>query len=116
MAELCLRKGDYSPDGLGGFSTAEGSEALLERILFKLSAHRGAFPLMPQLGSRLYMLPRHKPGVRSLMAERYVAEALQDEDGVTISEVEFSDLGDGTGTVMVTLEAEGLTFTTSLEV
>ena len=40
--ELKLRNGDYVPDGVGGLKRVEGREALLQRVLFKLTARRGA--------------------------------------------------------------------------
>lgn len=46
---LCLRNGDYVPDGRGGLRQAEGQEALLERVLFRLTARRGTFPFLPEL-------------------------------------------------------------------
>ena len=53
---LCLRNGDYVPDHHGGLRRAEGQEALLERVLFRLAARRGTFPFLPALGSRLWKL------------------------------------------------------------
>lgn len=51
-----LRNGDYCPDGMGGFRQAWGGEEVLERVLFQLTARRGSFPLLPQVGSRIYLL------------------------------------------------------------
>lgn len=59
-----LRNGDYCPDGMGGFRQAWGGEEVLERVLFQLTARRGSFPLLPQVGSRLYLLGREKPAAR----------------------------------------------------
>ena len=52
--ELKLINGDYVPDGMGGVVRCAGADALLERVLFRLTARRGQFPLLPDLGSRLY--------------------------------------------------------------
>ena len=52
--ELRLEQGDYVPNGAGGFQRLEGAEALLQRVLFRLTARRGQFPFLPELGSRLY--------------------------------------------------------------
>lgn len=41
---LVIRNGDYVPDGSGGLRRAQGREALLERVIFRLTAHRGQFP------------------------------------------------------------------------
>ena len=54
--ELRLEQGDYVPNGAGGFQRLEGAEALLQRVLFRLTARRGQFPFLPELGSRLYAL------------------------------------------------------------
>lgn len=56
--ELILRNGDYVPDGVGGLRRAAGQEALLQRVLFRLTARRGAFPFWEDLGSRLWQLGR----------------------------------------------------------
>ena len=53
---LSLRNGDYVPDGTGGLRRTEGREALLEQVLFRLTARRGTFPFLPELGSRLWQL------------------------------------------------------------
>ena len=55
---LMIRDGDYVPDGVGGLKRVSGREALLQRVLFKLTARRGAFPFREELGSRLSRLPR----------------------------------------------------------
>ena len=78
--ELQIQNGDYVPDGLGGFRRLTGGEALLQRVLFRLVPRRGAFPFMPELGSRLYLVLREKPAARQALAEQYVAEALAGED------------------------------------
>ena len=48
--ELRLEQGDYVPNGAGGFQRLEGAEALLQRVLFRLTARRGQFPFLPELG------------------------------------------------------------------
>ena len=58
--ELMVRDGDYVPDEGGGYRRAEGSEELLQRVLWKLSIPRGSFPFLPNLGSQLYQLGRCK--------------------------------------------------------
>ena len=79
MAELLLRDGDYVPDGQGGLRRAEGTDGLLQRVLFQLSARRGSFPFLPELGSRLYRLTQEKPGARAALARQYAAEALAEQ-------------------------------------
>ena len=44
--ELKLKNGDYAADGAGGFVRLEGDAALAQRVLFRLCARRGAFPLL----------------------------------------------------------------------
>ena len=39
--ETKLLNGDYVPDGLGGVARCQGADALLERVLFRLTARRG---------------------------------------------------------------------------
>lgn len=56
-----VRNGDYVNDGAGGFLRAEGTDELLQRVLWKLSIPRGSFPLLPALGSELHRLGRAKP-------------------------------------------------------
>ena len=74
-----VRNGDYVSDGAGGFLRAEGTDELLQRVLWKLSIPRGSFPLLPALGSELYRLGRAKPAERAGLARQYVAQALSDE-------------------------------------
>ena len=53
---LSLREGDYVPDGTGGLRRTGGQEALLERVLFRLTARplgnenffRGRFAAPPE--------------------------------------------------------------------
>lgn len=85
-----LREGDYCLESGGTFAQAEGVEALLERILFKLQVRRGSFPLMPDLGSRLYLLPRAKASARPALGASYAAEALAGED-VAVTRTEWEE-------------------------
>lgn len=85
-----LREGDYCPEGGGTFAQAEGAEALLERVMFKLQVRRGSFPLMPDLGSRLYLLPRAKASARAALGTGYAAEALAGEE-VTVTRTEWEE-------------------------
>ena len=100
--EARLENGDYLPDGRSGFLTAEGDEALLQRVLLRLSARRGSFPFLPELGSRLYLLGTLAPAARSLAAERYVTEALAPET-LTVEEVRLGE----DGSLTVTLRSGG---------
>ncbi len=93
--ELLLREGEYVADGRGGVVRLEGEEALLGRVLFRLTARRGGLPLLPELGSRLYLLGREGPEGRLSAARQYVAEALAEED-VTVESVELEQGAAGT--------------------
>ncbi len=91
--ELMVRNGDYVSDGAGGFLRAEGTDELLQRVLWKLSIPRGA-PLLPALGSELHRLGRAKPAERAGLARQYVAQALSDEAELSVAGVELSAEGE----------------------
>lgn len=104
--EIKLVQGDYVPDGLGGVRRCKGSDALLQRVLYRLTAHRGQFPLLPQLGSQLYLLGREPAASRTSAAMKFAAEALADED-VEVTDVTLSPAGEGRIQVAVMLEYQG---------
>lgn len=110
MTELMIRDGDYVPDGKGGLARAEGNDAILQRVLWKLTLRRGSFPFLPDLGSRLYLLTREKPGNRLAMAKQYVQEALEGEDCLEVTGVELTE-ENGIGLLKVELTYEGTTMT-----
>ncbi len=85
--ELKLEQGDYCPDGLGGMTRLSDRDGMLQRVHFRLVGRRGAFPLMPTMGSQLYRVMREKPSARQGAAERYIREALEEETGVTVESV-----------------------------
>lgn len=113
--ELLLREGDYVADGLGGVVCLEGEEALLERVLFRLTARRGAFPLLPELGSRLYLLGREAKEGRLSAARQYVAEALAEED-VTVDAVELEEGTAGTLLLRACLSRDGADLTAEVTI
>lgn len=86
MAELKLRNGDYVADGVGGAQRVKGREALLQRVLFKLTARRGGFPFVDGLGSTLYALGSVPAAQRESAAKQAVAEALAEEKDLRIEE------------------------------
>ena len=100
--ELELRDGDYVPDGMGGVYRKEGKEALLQRVLFRLTARRGQFPFWENLGSRLWQLGRLAPSDRQAAAKQFVAEALAEEN-VTVESVQLMESEDNTAMVHVSL-------------
>lgn len=81
---LILRERDYVPDGAGGFQRASGTEQILEEAMFLLTARRGGFSELPEVGSRLYLLHREKPSARETMARAYAQEALASV-GITVT-------------------------------
>lgn len=112
MAVSKLREGDYCPDGAGSFDQAAGEEEVLERVLFQLTARRGSFPLLPQAGSRLYLLCREKPGARAALAAGYAAEALAEEP-VEVTKAEWEE---ETGRLTVYLQWQGESLTATVYV
>lgn len=105
MTELQMINGDFLPNGAGDFCRLEGSQALIQRILFKLTARRGALPFLPQLGSRLHTLVKEKKSARQSLCAQYVRQALEDED-VTVTEVTYIEQG-ALAQVRVNLEWQG---------
>ena len=104
--ELKLKNGDYIPDGAGGFVRCTGPEALLSEALFRLNCRRGAFPLMPGLGSRLHELTREKPGAIRSAARQWAIEALQDMP-MTVTDVTVRIIGHDLMELLVQLDAAG---------
>ena len=92
--EAMLREGDYVKNGTGGNRHLTGTEALLGRVLFRLSVRRGSFAPLPELGSELYRLGREKPSARAGAAKLYAAQALAGEP-VQVEDAELLQEGDG---------------------
>ena len=113
MTDL-LHRGDYCPDGKGGVARVEGAWALLNEALFRLTCRRGSFPLLPELGSRLYRLPSEKPSARDMAARQYAAEALAELD-VTVTDAKVTMTGRDTASVRVTLTRGGENMTIEVE-
>lgn len=105
--ELELKNGDYVPDGTGGLRRLSGREELLQRVLFRLTAKRGAFPFWESLGSRLWSLGRLGAAQRQSAATQYVAEALAEETDLSVRTVELSTAADGTAALKASLDYEG---------
>ena len=109
---LVIRDGDYVPDGTGGLKRAEGRDVLLERVLFRLTARRGQFPFLEDLGSRLWQLGRVGAAGRQSAAEQYVTEALTEEKGLTVEAVTLTrEEGRGFLTAELTYQGEALSVT-----
>ena len=66
---LALVNGDYAAIG-NGLAAVSGKEAVLQRVLMKLTARRGQFPFLEDFGSRLWMLGQLRPAERQAAAEQ----------------------------------------------
>ena len=113
--ELELKNGDYIADGVGGLRRVGGREALLQRVLFRLTARRGSFPFRLDRGSRLWALGRVPAPERQSAARQYVEEALAEEP-VTVEDVALEPGRDGRAAVTVRLCHEGETLPVTVEV
>lgn len=86
---LLLKDRDYALDEGGRLRSAEGAQAVLGEVLFRLTARRGSFPFLPELGSDLHLLRGEKPGQWESLALQYAAQALEgleaEVTGVTAS-------------------------------
>ena len=111
--ELQLKNGDYIPDEKGGVVRLDGDEALLQRVLFRLSARRGGLSMLPELGSQLYLLGRERPEARLSAARQYAAEAVQPE-GLTVEDVRLTDRGGGRMDLTVWLRGENAALTATV--
>lgn len=111
--EIKIHNGDYVPDGLGGVVRCQGADALLERVLFRLTARRGGLPFLPELGSRLYLLGREPAAQRLSAAKMYVTEALSGEDAA-VTGVALTPEEQGRMRLTVTLEYQGTELSAAL--
>lgn len=114
--ELKIQDGDYVRDGAGGLVRVDGGEELLQHVLFQLTAHRGLFPFLPELGSRLYLLGQATPAKRAGAAQQYVTEALSGETDLTVKSVTLRDAEDGLGELTVLMDYAGSDLTVTLSV
>ena len=112
--ELKLVNGDYVPDGAGGMVRLSGAEEVLGRALFRLTARRGAFPFLPDLGSRLHLLLREPPSARKALAAQYAAQALEEERNLKVTQVELAGTEDS-ARLTVSMEWQGETLTAAVE-
>lgn len=104
--ELKLQNGDYVSDGVGGLQRVQGQEALLQRVLYKLTARRGQFPFREDLGSRLWQLGQLPPAKQEAAAAQYVAEALSGEPQLRVQDTALT-CGSSGAELTVTLNYEG---------
>ena len=104
--ELKLLDGEYVP-GPQGPELVSGQEELAQRVLMRLTARRGAFPLLPEYGSRLYALSQVKPSQRALAARQYAAEALAEETELVLTDVELLSVSEEGSELRLWLEYQG---------
>ncbi len=64
-----------------------GAEEIAQRIRLRLGIPRGSFPLDPELGSRLFDLPRGSREQMEAAARERIEEALAPMAGVRLTEV-----------------------------
>lgn len=105
--ELVVSDGDYRSDGNGALEMGKGSRAVLQQALWRLTVRRGSFPFLPELGSRLYLLPRVRREERAGAAKQYVEEALAGEPGLKVVDVTLTGSGEGTMDLTVEMEYGG---------
>ena len=114
--ELALRNGDYLSDGTGGLRRVQGKEAVLQRVLFRLTAKRGSFPFWEDLGSCLWQLGQLPMAARQAAAKQYVTEALAGERGVHVEQVTLVQTGDRAElTAKMTWQGEALSVTVEIQ-
>lgn len=64
----------------------------------------GGFPLLPEVGSRLYLLSRARPSARGALGASYAAEALAGEENLRVLGAVWTE---ETRTLTVELEWQG---------
>lgn len=111
---ILLERRDYVSDGVGSIASVNGGSALLSDVLFRLTARRGGFALLPEFGSRMYTLRNEKPSQRSALARQYAAEALVDLKDVTVTDASVTDSGERL-TIRVELAWQGEPLAVELE-
>ncbi|MBR3641715.1 MAG: hypothetical protein IKN53_06795 [Oscillibacter sp.] len=87
---LALVNGDYVTAEGGRLVRAEGAQALVARVLMKLTARRGSFPFMADFGSDLWTLGTLPCTAWQSAAEQFAAEALADEEDLRVESVTVS--------------------------
>lgn len=91
---LLLKDRDYVISSTGSVTEVAGGEALLNEALFRLTARRGSFPFLPELGSRMYLLRNEKPSDWQSLARQYAAEALEGLSELTVTQATVREEAD----------------------
>ncbi len=84
---LKIADGKYVLTDRGDPVSVRGDDEVLERVLFKLKVRRNSFLPMPNLGSRLYLLPKEKKANIENAARQYITEALAEETDISVADV-----------------------------
>ena len=85
--KLDFDKRDYARTLQGWAIPITGAEEIAQRIRLRLCIRRGSFALDPDLGSRLYSLPRGDGAMMEAAARAIIEEALAPMAGVRLAEV-----------------------------
>ena len=111
---LLLKERDYTADSNGGVTAVRDGEAMICEALFRLTARRGSFPFLPELGSRMEQLRREKPSAWDSLARQFAVEALAGLSGVSVTGAAVEQEGDA---LMVTVKLiwEGTPLSVSLQ-
>ncbi len=113
---LLLKQRDYVSDENGGVRVIQDGDELVGEVLFRLTARRGSFPFLPELGSRMYQLRREKPSNWESLARQYAVEALSGLGDVTVTGAAVSRTDDALWvTVELLWQGEALSVTAQLE-
>ena len=112
--ELKLSEGRYVTRA-GVLEAVDGYEELAQRIMMKLTAHRGRFWPKPDYGSRLYMLVNgERPSNRENAVRQYVAEALSDEPDVELKELSIKNTASDAISIHLTFTCLGGSFSVEI--
>jgi len=90
---LLIQDRDYVAEG-DSVAAVSGGAGLINEILFRLTVRRGSFPLLPDLGSRLYLLRTEKSSGWQSLARQYAAEALEKMPDLTVVQARVTTEGE----------------------
>ncbi len=90
---LLMSGGDYVAQS-GTVAAVTGVAEVLNEAQFRLTARRGSLPMLPRLGSRMYLLRAEKPSARQRMARWYAEEALEELSGLMVTDATVTEEGE----------------------
>lgn len=85
--KLDFEERDLAKTAQGWPISIDGVEEVAQRLMLRLTVRRGSFRLDPDLGSRLYAMPRGDSGRMERFARDAVEEALADLPEVRLEEL-----------------------------